>query len=40
MKSWLEKRDIEMLVKKQQNFLNDAFQSYYDLFHVDWLVQN
>ena len=21
-------------------FINDAFQSYYDLFQVNWLVQN
>ena len=26
--------------KKSQRFLNDTFQSYYDLFQVKWLVQN
>ena len=25
--------------KQQRNFLNDAFQSYYDFFKVNWLVQ-
>ena len=23
-----------------QHFLNDTFQSYYDLFQVNWLLQN
>ena len=25
---------------KKYHFLNDALQSYYDLFQVNWLVQN
>ena len=25
---------------KNKDFLNDAFQSYYDLFQVNWLVQS
>ena len=31
---------LKILGKKSQHFLNDAFQSYYDLFQVNWLVQN
>ena len=26
--------------KQQQHFLNGVFWSYYDLFQVNWLVQN
>ena len=28
------------IVWKKQNFSNNVFQSYYDLFQVNWLVQN
>ena len=34
------KRIWNWLEKNNNIFLNDAFQSYYDLFQVDWLVQN
>ena len=29
----------KLMIEKLQHFLNDAFQSYYDLFQVNWLVQ-
>ena len=32
--------DFDLYGKKLQHFSVNAFQSYYDLFHVNWLVQN
>ena len=30
---------IKLFGQKLQHFSNDEFQSYYDLFQVNWLVQ-
>ena len=37
----VKKVDVKIINtrKQQRNFLNDAFQSYYDFFKVNWLVQ-
>ena len=35
----LEKWKCAVDKTKLQHFSNDAFQSYYDLFQVNWLVQ-
>ena len=34
------KNDDYTTGNKSQHFLNDVFQSYYDLFQVNWLVQS
>ena len=37
----VKKVDVKIINtrKQQRNFLNDAFQSYYGFFKVNWLVQ-
>ena len=37
---FLDSTKLKMFWKKLQHFLNNALQSYYDLFQVNWLVQN
>ena len=37
---FLESTKLKIVLKKKLFFLNKAFRSYYDLFQVNWLVQN
>ena len=36
---WTSSKGNDMFRYQLQHFSNDAFQSYYDLFQVNWLVQ-